>query len=342
MVLVVGAAVAATLGFGDRDRGTAGAGRLPEATAKVTRQTLIDAQTVAGKLGYGPTRTTAARVSGTVTWLAATGATIKRGKPLYSVDDDRVVLLYGTLPAYRMLTAGVRGADVRQFEQNLRALGYSGFTVDDEYTASTASAVRKWQDDIGVDETGRVEPGRIVYAAGEVRVDSHQLAVGDEVRPGRAVLDHTGTSRLVTVELNVADQRLARPGAKVSVVLPDGGRADGTVADAETVIKTPAGANGQAEAETKIEVNVAVADPTAFAEFDRGTVDVSFTASERADVLTVPVAALLALAEGGYGVQVVEGVSTRIVTVRTGLFASGRVEISGDGITEGLTVGVPG
>jgi hypothetical protein len=58
-------------------------------------------------------------------------------------------------------------------------------------------------------------------------------------------------------------------------------------------------------------------------------------------VLTVPVAALLALAEGGYGVQVVTGTATRIVAVRTGLFAAGRVEVSGDGLTEGMTVGMP-
>ena len=58
-------------------------------------------------------------------------------------------------------------------------------------------------------------------------------------------------------------------------------------------------------------------------------------------MLPVPVAALLALAEGGYGVQVVEGSTSRIVPVETGLFAGGRVEIAGDGVREGMTVGVP-
>jgi hypothetical protein len=58
-------------------------------------------------------------------------------------------------------------------------------------------------------------------------------------------------------------------------------------------------------------------------------------------VLSVPVAALVALAEGGYGVQVVTGSTTRYVGVQTGLFADGNVEISGDGIAEGVTVGMP-
>ena len=77
------------------------------------------------------------------------------------------------------------------------------------------------------------------------------------------------------------------------------------------------------------------------AGLDQATVQVDFTASKRENVLTVPVAALLALSEGGYGVQVVEGGKTRIIAVETGLFADGRVEVSGDGLREGMTVGMP-
>ena len=74
---------------------------------------------------------------------------------------------------------------------------------------------------------------------------------------------------------------------------------------------------------------------------DQATVDVAFTVAEREDVLAVPVAALLALAEGGYGLEVVDGRTTRIVAVQTGLFAGGKVEVSGGGITEGTVVGEP-
>jgi membrane fusion protein, multidrug efflux system len=70
-------------------------------------------------------------------------------------------------------------------------------------------------------------------------------------------------------------------------------------------------------------------------------VDVDFVSQQRKDVLAVPVAALLALPNGGYGVQVVQGGATRIVAVKTGMFAAGRVQISGGGIAEGLTVGMP-
>ncbi|MFY1689232.1 efflux RND transporter periplasmic adaptor subunit [Plantactinospora sp. WMMB782] len=339
--LAVAAGAAAAVGFGGDDPGTATASHLPPANAQVTRQTLIDSETADGELGYGETRTVTARKAGTVTSLAAAGSRVTRGKPLYSADNQKVVLLYGGLPAYRTLRSGDSGDDVEQFEKNLSALGYDGFTVDDEYTSATAEAVRDWQDDLGLDETGRVELGQVVYATGEVRVDSTEVEVGDAVQPGAGVISYSGTSRVVTVSLDVDDQRLAKRGAKVTVTLPDGKAVPGTIAATETVIETSSGANGQDESETMIEVMVTADDPKALAGFDSASVDVAFTAAERKDVLTVPVAALLALAEGGYGVEIVEGDATRIVAVQTGLFASGRVEVTGDGLVEGATVGMP-
>ncbi|AVT36199.1 peptidoglycan-binding protein [Plantactinospora sp. BB1] len=340
--LAVAAGVAAAVGFGGDDPGTATASNLPPANAQVTRQTLVDSETADGELGYGETRTVAVRKAGTITSIAAAGTRVTRGKPLYSIDNNRVVLLYGGLPAYRTLRSGDSGEDVEQFEKNLSTLGYDGFTVDDEYTSATAEAVREWQEDLGLDETGRVELGQVVYATGEVRVDSTDVEVGDAVQPGGGVLSYSGTSRVVTVSLEVDDQRLAKRGAKVTVTLPDGKEVAGTIAATETIIETGTGANGaQGEPETKIEVTVTAADPKALAGFDSASVDVAFTAAQRENVLTVPVAALLALAEGGYGVEVVEGDATRIVAVRTGLFASGRVEVTGDGLVEGATVGMP-
>ena len=69
---------------------------------------------------------------------------------------------------------------------------------------------------------------------------------------------------------------------------------------------------------------------------------VGITSDRRPGVLAVPVNALLALAEGGYGVRVVDGgPSGRIVAVTTGLFARGQVEVTGEGLSEGMDVEVP-
>lgn len=341
VVLAVGGAAVAANGLGlvrEEARGQT-ASNLPPATAQVTRQTLVDTQTESGTLGYGTVTTVSGRLTGTVTWLPATGATVKRGQPLYRVDNEPVVLLYGTLPAYRALSPGTEGADVTQFERNLRALGYDGFTVDDTYSSATASAVKEWQEDLGLPETGTVELGRVIYAAGAVRVDSHEAAVGDPLQPGADVLGYTGTARVVTVELDPSDQRLAKKGGAVTVTLPDGKTVEGKIAGAQTVV-VPGDGQGQ-EDETKLEVTVKLSSSDSVAALDEATLDVAFTASQRENVLTVPVAALLALAEGGYGVQVVEGGATRIVAVETGLFANGQVEVTGAGLTEGMTVGMP-
>ncbi|GGM13637.1 MULTISPECIES: peptidoglycan-binding protein [Micromonospora] len=341
VVATAGTAVAfATDGQADR---AASVDRRPPSSTQVTRQSLVDRETKNGELGYGTPRARDSRLSGTVTWLARGGATVKRGKALYRVDDEPVVLLYGGLPAYRTLRSGVSGNDVKQFERNLAALGYTGFTVDEDFTSATAAAVREWQEDLGLPETGQVDPARIVYAPGEVRVESHGVEVGDTVGAGKVVLSTTGTARQVTCTLDVEDQRLAVKGAKVTVTLPDGTRSTGKVDTVETVVQTSAASTGQdAQTETKIEVTVTGDDPKVLAGYDKAAVDVGFVASERADVLTVPVAALLTLAEGGYGLEVVEETGTRIVAVRTGLFADGRVEVSGEEVTEGLTVGMPG
>jgi peptidoglycan hydrolase-like protein with peptidoglycan-binding domain len=343
-MVAVGAATAAAVGFGGGEEGTADAASLPPETATVDRETLRDIRTEDGTLGYGSDETLSTRLTGTVTGLAETGEPVGRGDPLYWVDADPVILLYGSEPAYRALSPGAEGTDVEQLEENLSRLGYDGFTVDDEYTDGTAAAVAEWQADLGLPETGVVDLGRVVFAAGALRVDAHEVAVGDVLQPGTAVLSWTGSERLVTVELDVDDQPLAEEGTAVTVTLPDGSSQAGEVAGVDTVVQTsdeqvPPGE--EAEQETVLEVTVALDDPDAVEGYDQASVEVDFVADEREDVLTVPVAALLALREGGYGVEVVEGASTRIVAVDTGLFASGRVEVSGEGLSEGMTVGMP-
>jgi multidrug efflux pump subunit AcrA (membrane-fusion protein) len=59
-------------------------------------------------------------------------------------------------------------------------------------------------------------------------------------------------------------------------------------------------------------------------------------------VLAVPVDALLALAEGGYAVEVVNADgSTRLVRVEPGMYADTFVQITARGLKEGMKVVVP-
>jgi len=331
--LVIGGATAAAVGFGGTGPGaTAQDSPLP-GTTPVTRTTLTRTEEVSGVLGYGEPGTLTGRIGGTVTWLPAAGQAVERGGTLYRVDDRPVPLLYGGLPMYRTLRSGVEGTDVRQFEENLRALGRTGFTVDDEYTSATAEVVRDWQADLGLAETGTVEVGQLAYAGGPVRIGEVKAAVGDPATG--PLLSWSGTTRVVGIDLPVSQQTLVARGTAATVELPDGGTVTGEVSSVGTVA-----AAAQADQEATIEVTVSIADQAALGTLDQAPVTVTLVAQRRPDVLTVPVAALLALAEGGYGVEVVEGGSGRVVAVQVGLFAGGRVEISGAGIDAGTTVGV--
>jgi peptidoglycan hydrolase-like protein with peptidoglycan-binding domain len=340
VVLAVGAAAAAAIGFGGGNTGTPTASDLPPATTRVTRQTMLDTDEVPGDLGYGAKTTLAGRIPGVVTKVPLAGDVINRGQPIYWVDNQPVVLMYGDVAAYRTLGPGSIGADVRQLENSLKALGYGGFTVNDKYTATTATAVRRWQKDLGLTQTGLVEQGRVLFAPGAIRVETITAGVNQSTGEGQEVLQYTGTGRQVTVRLEVSKQRLARKGVKVQIQMPDGKKVAGRVDRVYTVIEQQAPSDSPPV--TRIEALVSLNDPAAAAGIEVAVVTVVFTAGERKDVLTVPVAALVALAEGGYGVEVVEGSTTHYLRVETGLFASGRVEVTGDGLREGMTVGMPG
>ena len=225
-MFAAGAATAAAVGFGGGG-GSAppNAADLPPATAQVVRQTMVDTDDVSGVLGYGPRTMLAGWIPGVITAVPLPGDVIRQGQPIYRVDNTPVVLMYGRIPAYRTLWPGATGPDVRQFEGDLKALGYHGFTIDDTYTAATAAAVRRWQKALHLTQTGQVELGRVVFSPGAVRVDSVTAGVNQPTSDGREVLQYTGTGREVTVRLEVSRQRLARKG--VAGAGPDAGRQEG-------------------------------------------------------------------------------------------------------------------
>jgi peptidoglycan hydrolase-like protein with peptidoglycan-binding domain len=355
VVILGGAGAGFVLAWGSDAEEPAANPALPPATAEVTRTTLVETKTVSGTLGYGEPVPIRAGGRGTLTWIAPVGSTVKRGEPLFKVDERPVVALYGSLPLYRTLRDGAKGRDVRQLERNLAALGRTGFTVDDTYSAATDEVVRTWQAKLGLPATGTVEPGQVVFTPGPVRIAGHTARVGEAVggesgEGGGALLTYTGTTRLVTVELEVADRALAAKGRTVTVTVPGLRPVKGRISRVGTVITaqgatpdegaTPEGAS-PAASDALIEVTVTIANQKALGSLDAAPVDVDFVSTKREDVLAVPVAALLALTQGGFGLEVVDGATTRIVPVKTGMFAAGRVEVSGKGIAEGVTVGVP-
>ena len=80
---------------------------------------------------------------GTYTKLPDDGDQVDCGDVLYRVDDNPVLLLCGTVPAYRDLHTGDVGEDVRQLNRNLHQLGYDAGPVDpddNEFTGGRRGA----------------------------------------------------------------------------------------------------------------------------------------------------------------------------------------------------------
>jgi peptidoglycan hydrolase-like protein with peptidoglycan-binding domain len=333
-VVVGGVAAAAAFGIGGNDPGRASNTGLPPATTPVTRATLTQTEQVAGTLGYGASVTVTASGSGRITWLPELGTRINRGQAVYKSDNRPVPLFYGNLPPYRVLQPGSTGPDVQLVEDNLAALGYSGITVDTQYSSATATAVRKWQEDNGLVQTGVFDPASVVLAPAAIRVASLPAHLGDPANG--PVLAYTGTTRIVTVALDVSLQDLVKPGVSATITLPDAQVVKGGVETVGTVA-TP----GDPGKPATIPVTVTVGDQTKLGTLDQAPVTVALVSASVKDVLTVPVAALLALPGGGYGVEVVSGTTKHNVPVQLGMFADGRVQIAGEGIDVGTLVGIP-
>jgi len=290
-----------------------------------------------------------ARLDGSFTWLPAAGTSVNQGQALYAVNGRPVVLLYGGQPAYRQLSPGVSGDDVKQMEQDLIDLGFASpanLTADGNFTGADSAAVQRWQASLGLPQSGTVRLGEVVFASGPVRVAAVRAALGAQAAPGAPVLDLTAVHHTVTVQLDVSRQQLVGRGDQVSVLMPDGHTSvAGSVTDVSRVATTPQ-SQGQGQGgpnqQATVAVTVSLADEAAAGTLDQAPVYVSITTASKKNVLAVPVTALLAQPDGGYAVAVRSGGVRRLVSVQPGLFGDGGlVEVSSSGLAEGQTVEVP-
>lgn len=299
--------------------------------ATVTRRDLTAQQQVNGTLGYADSYTVTGRGSGTVTWVPAVGAVISQGQPVYRVNAAPVVLLYGSLPAYRDLSEGDSGADVTQLNADLAALGYGTDATSDWFGWQTRDAVEQWQTDNGLTEDGVLHAAQVVVLPGAIRVTTVQSTVGGPV--GGPVLQATATARQVDVQLDATQQADVKVGDQVTITLPDNSTTQGTVAGVGTVATAPS-----AGGTPTVDVTITPTDPKATGSLDKAPVQVSIITGSAPNAITVPVTTLLALAGGGYAVEVVRaGGAHQLVAVTLGLFddADGLVQVTNTSLRPG-------
>jgi hypothetical protein len=313
-------------------------------TAEVTRGTVSERVQVTGSLGFaGSYPVNRLGEPGVLTAVAAAGATVGRGGELYAVNGRPVRLLYGATPAYRDFTGGMQdGADIRQLEENLVALGADPghqITVDQHFSAATATAIRRVQTGWGLpasERTGTLALGQVVFQPGALRISEVRGAVGTTVGPDQPVLTATSATPAVTAQVTVERRPLIHVGDLVTVTVAGVPPFPGTITQIGRA--TSASSDGPATP-PMVPVTISVTLPAAAADLDEAPVDIAVTRQTHDDVLLVPVAALLARPGGGYQVRLDDG---RDVQVEPGLFdsLSGKVEVTGD-LTAGQRVQVP-
>jgi peptidoglycan hydrolase-like protein with peptidoglycan-binding domain len=181
----VAAAAAALAQPGSNPRRSSASAIPPgDTTTTVTRQTLVESARLDGTLGYGGAFEVYDRIAGTFTWLPAVGAVIGRGGTLFRINEEPVALMYGSVPAYRALKAGVSdGPDVAQLNANLIALGFDpngAISDEDRFGEATTDAVRRWQSSERLPQTGEVMLGRVVFAPGARRVTALKAVLGED------------------------------------------------------------------------------------------------------------------------------------------------------------------
>ncbi|HEY8737803.1 MAG TPA: peptidoglycan-binding protein [Candidatus Dormibacteraeota bacterium] len=341
-------------------------------TVKVEKRNLSATVSQAGTLTYraqpdGSPYSVINHASGIYTMLPAAGQVISQGQVLYRVNDSPVVLLYGSTPAYRTLSAGATGADVAELNADLVALGYATSAQLNPTSASfwsaTTTAVKKLQAALGMTQSGMLTLGQAVFEPTAVRVTTMSAQLGGDTQTGQTVMQATSTTRIVQVALVASQQTEVTVGDTVTITLPNNKTTPGVVSSVGAVATcssssgsgrsssssaapgTDTCSSGNSGSTTPtISVDVTPSDPAATGTWDQAPVRVGITTASVPSALVVPVTALLAQSVGGYAVEVVgAGGIHHLVLVSLGLFddADGLVQVSGSELAAGQPVVVP-
>ncbi|MFS8096752.1 efflux RND transporter periplasmic adaptor subunit [Lentzea alba] len=342
VVVIGGAATGAWYACASRSEPASAAP--PLATARVERQTLRDTFTVRGVARYRDTATVRAVGSGVVTELGlTTGQVVQPGAVVYRVAGTPVVAMTGAFPFWRDVGRGATGIDVKQLESFLKAAGQNPGPVDETFTAATERAVKNWQKAVGVKQTGAIKADEVITAPWPARVGKVDVKVGDQVSPGGQVAALTEPNAAVSIDLDPGQRLRALKGQKVEIqVTSSRAKATGTVAEIDATPTTSNSQNNQSggdgsssnQGSSSPVYKATVALDAPLDVVDGTQLSALVVLSEEADVLTVPVGAVIQDGQGKPVVRVAEAGGSRQVPVelgtQSGAYVAVRKGLTGD------------
>ena len=351
VVLVAAAAVGGVVAVSGGGQATPAAQASAANTATVDRGKLSDMVSQYGILTYrarsdGSPYAVINRAGGTYTKLPDAGDKVDCGAVLYRVNNHPVLLLCGSTPAYRSVSAGDSGPDVAALNANLVHLGYATRAQLDpsshDFSSATVSALKKLQSKLGEDQTGSLDLGQAVFLPESVRIATVTGELGGSAQPGTQVAQATSDTLEVEVNLDPSQQREVKKGDRAQITLPGNTSATGTVDRLGRVAQVPTGQDNTAGA--TIPAYISLDHPQQAHSLDQAPVQVEITTKGVANALSVPVTAIVGRSGGGFAVEVVGADGRRkLVAVKLGLFdaAGGRVQVVEGDLREGDQVVVP-
>lgn len=278
------------------------------------------------------------REAGVVTGVEVDpGEGVAQGTVLYTVDLRPVVIGRGAVPAFRDLSEGASGQDVGQLQQLLADLGFYRGAVDGKARSATASAIKAWQKSLGMEQTGVVLAGDVIFVPSlpmRVTLDSELVFRGATLGGGETVLSGLPTEPNFTIPVSDAQAAMMKTGTRVEILSPEGEvwtaftGEQSRDTESGTVTVQLSGRDGQA----------ICGDQCAQVPLSgQATLSSTIVTVETVAGLVVPSSALVSGADSQ--VSVIDGTGSRIpVTVTAAAQGMSVVE----GVEEGTKVRVPG
>ncbi|MCL1837920.1 MAG: peptidoglycan-binding protein [Propionibacteriaceae bacterium] len=156
--------------------------------------------------------------AGVVTSVSKSGE-FASGDVLYAVDKIPVRAVVGGMPFYRELSLGKSGKDVGQLRDVLVKLGYLK-AKGQAFDAATRSAVKAWQQALGMPATGVVGFGELVAVPklpAVLLVDDQLAFVGGMLAGGEQLVWGAASEPVFSMELSAQQARLVPDSATISL-----------------------------------------------------------------------------------------------------------------------------
>ena len=299
----------------------------------VRRGDLSETKESTASIAYGDGWDAPFDAQGTVTRRHEVNRVVSSGEPLIWLNTNPVILARGDLPMYRTLSlAGtkvehhLKGDDIQQLQNFLLEQGHPDkgrLTEDGIFGASTKRAVVEWQKANGLKGSGSVDRSQIMFHPEPVRIAS-----SPQLGSGFTSLRISEAKQKITASFDRKSQQFLPVGGKVQLDVA-GQAVDATIEKVESVVND--------QGESSLSASLSVGNPV-----PEGMTRVKASVSRKTatDALLIPVRAIVALAGGGYAVEVDTASGAELRRVELGAIADDLVEIAGD-IVEGESVVVP-